>query len=165
MLSTSSRSSRNQRQHSVNDFRPCILKNQHEVRHRWLTIKQSATWLVKTTCDKIVTMSHNERQRSINNFLSCILDNLTAIERRIPTMSISAAFNGKHASDYIASASYIWAPTEHQQFLGRLRTLYINVLNFAVPISSFTRSVFGICPCIPLHKYACNVLQIWFFCL
>jgi len=78
-------------------------------------------------------------------------------------MNLPAAFNGKNASDDIASASYNWAPTEHQQFLWRLRTLYSNVLHCAVPKSGFAQSVFAICPCIQLHKYACNVLRIWFF--
>jgi len=165
MISTSSQYSPNERQQSVNDFRPCILENQSAVRHHWLIMGLSAAFLVKPACDKIVTMYQNERQRSINNFWSCILDNLTAIECRIPTISLSAAFNGKNASDDIASASYNWAPTEHQQFLWRLRMLYSNVLHCAAPKSSFTRSVFAICPCIQLHKYACNVLQIWFYCL
>ena len=164
MISTSSQCSPNERQLSVNDFRPCILENQRAVRHNCSIIELSAAFLVKTAWDKIVTMYQNERQRSVNNFWSCILDNLTAIERRIPTISLSAAFNGKNASDDIASASYNWVPTEHQQFLWRLRTLFSNVLHCAAPKSSFTRSVFAICPCIQLHKYACNVLQIWFYC-
>jgi hypothetical protein len=165
MLTTSSQCSPNERQQSVNDFRPCILENQRAVRHHWSIIELSAVFLVTTACDKIVTMYQNERHWSVNNFWSCILDNLTAIERRIPKMRLSAAFKGKHASDDIASASYNWAPTEHQQFLWRLRTLYSNVLHCAVPKSSFTRSVCAICPCIQLHKSACNVLQIRFFCL
>ena len=117
MLSTSSQFSPNERQQSVNDFRPCILENQRAVELNWLIIEISAVLLVKTACDKIVNMYQNERQRSVNNFESCILDNLTAIERRIPTMSLSAAYNGKNASDDIASDSYNWAPTDHQQFL------------------------------------------------
>jgi hypothetical protein len=165
MLTTSSQCSPNERQHNVNDFRPCMLENQHAVRHHWSIIELLAVFLVKTDCIKIVTMYQNERQWSVNNFWSCILDNLTAIERRIPQMRLSAAVKGKNASDDIASASYNWAPTEHQQFLRRLRTLYSNELHCAAPKSSFTRSVFAICPCIQLHKYACNVLQIWFFCL
>jgi len=165
MISASSQGSPNERQQNVNDFRPCILENQRAVRHNWSIIELSAAFLVKTACDKIVTMYQNVRQRSVNNFWSCILDDLTAIEHRIPTIRISAASNGKHSSDDIASASYSWVPTEHQQFLWRVRTLYSNVLDCASRKSSFTRSVFAICPCIQLPKYACNGLQIWFYCL
>ena len=165
MLSTSSKCSPNERQQSVNDYRQCILEKQRAVRHNWSIIELVAALVVKTACDKIVTMSQNQRQRNVNKFWYCILDILTAIERRIPTISLLAACNGKNASDDIASACYNWVPTEHQQFLSRLRTLYSNVLHCAVLKSSFTRSVFAICPCIQLHKYACNVLQIRFFCL
>jgi hypothetical protein len=165
MLSTSSQCSTNECQQSVNDFRPCIMVNQRAVRHDWSIIELSATLQVKTACDQIVTMSQNECQRSFNNFWSCILNNLTAIECRIPTINLLAAFNCKNASDDIASAFYNWAPTEHLQFLWMLRILYSNVLHCAVAKSCFTRSVIAICPCIQLHKYACNVLQIWFFCL
>jgi len=42
--------------------------------------------------------------------------------------------------------------------------LHSNELNRIVTELSLTRSVFSICPCIQLHKYACNVSQIWFFC-
>jgi len=43
----------------------------------------------------------------------------------------------------------------------RLRTLHSNRLHYAVPKWSFTRSVVGICSCIQLHTYPCNVLLIW----
>jgi len=85
-----------------------------------------------------------EPQRSLNNFPSCILDNLTEMERRYPTMNLSPAFVGENGSDDIASAYYNWVPTEHQQFLWRLRMLHSNELHCAVPKSSFTRSVFPI---------------------
>jgi hypothetical protein len=165
MLSSSSQCSTNESQQSVNDLRPWILEIQRAVRHHWSIIELLAAFLVKIACDKLVTMYQNESQRSVNNFWSCILDNLTAIERRIRTTRLLAAFNGKNASDDIASTSYNWAPTEHQQFLWRLRKLYSNELHCAAPKSSFTRSVFAICPCIQLHKYAWNVLQIWIFWL
>ena len=99
------------------------------------------------------------------NFWSCILDNLTAMEHRLPRMNLSAAFNGKNATDDVASSSYNWAPTQRQQFQWMLRTLHSNDLHCAVSKSSFTWSVFTICSCIQLPKYACNILQIWFFCL
>ena len=160
MLSRSSQCSPNERQQRVNNFGTCILDNQSALQHNWSIIKLLVAILVNTACDKIVTMSQNERHWSVNNFWSCIFYNLTAIECRIPTMTLTEAFNGKNASDDITSASYNWAPIEHQQFLSRLRTLYSNVMHCADHKSSFTRSVFAICPCIQLHKYACNVLQI-----
>jgi len=101
-----------------------------------------------------------ERHRSVNDFCSCILDNLTGMECRLSTMNLSAAFIGKNASDDIASASYNRVPTVCQQCLWRLRMLHSNELHCVVPKSSFTRSVLAICPCIQLHKYACNVLLI-----
>jgi hypothetical protein len=165
MISTSSQCSPNERQQSVNDFWSCILENQRAGRHYLKIIELSAAFLVKRACYKIVIMYQNGRQCSVNNVWSCILDNPTAIERRIFTTSLTAASNRKNASHDIASASYNWAPTEHQQFLGRLRTLHSNVLHCAAPKSCFTRSVFAICPCIQHHKYPCNVLQIWFYCL
>jgi len=163
MLSSSSQCSTNDRQQSVTDFRPCILENQLTVRHIWSIIELSDTLPVKIACNKNISMAQNEHQWRVNDFWYCILDNLTAIEHRIPTMRLSTAFNGINAIDNIASASYNWAPTDYQQFLRRLTMLYSNVLHCAVPKSSFTWSVFAICPCIQLHKYACNVLQIWFF--
>jgi len=78
-------------------------------------------------------------------------------------MNLSAACICITGCDNIASASYNWAPTELQQVSWRLRMLHSNELHCAVRESSFTWSVFAIWPCIPLHKYACNVLQIWFF--
>jgi len=122
--------------------------------------RQKCLWQDRNYVTKWASM---ERQRSINTFCCCILDKLTAMERRQPTMNLPAAFIGKNASDDIASDSYNWAPPHGQQFLWRLRTLHSNELHCAVPKTSFTRSVFAICPCIQLHKYAYNVLQIWFF--
>jgi len=69
MLSTTSlQRSTNERQQSLNDFRPCILETQRAVRHTGSIIEPSAAVLVKTACDKIVTMSQNERQLRVNNF-------------------------------------------------------------------------------------------------
>ena len=102
----------------------------------------------------------NEHQRSVNDFLSCILDNLRAVECRCPIFNVSAAFMGKNANDDIASASYNTVPTECQQFLSGLNTLRSNELHCVVPELNLTRSVFAICCCIQLRKYACNVSQI-----
>jgi len=107
----------------------------------------------------------NERQRSVNDFWSWILDNLRALERRYPIINFSAACTGKNASDDIASVSYNWAPTERWQLLWGLSKLHSNELHCIVTELSPTRSVFSVCPCIQLHKYACIVSQIWFFCL
>ena len=59
-------------------------------------------------------------------------------------MNPSAAIIGKDASEDIASASYNWAPAEHQHFFWRLRALHSDELHCAVPEASFTRSVFVI---------------------
>jgi len=155
----------NERQRSINNFWPCILEKARVVRRHWHIIELSAAILGNNACSKIVTLSQNERQQRVNDFWSCMLDHLTAMERRKPTMNSLAAFNGKNVSDDIASASYNWAPTQRQQCWWMLRSLHSNVLHCAVPKSSFTRSVFVIYHCIQLHIYACNVLQIWFFCL
>jgi hypothetical protein len=128
-------------------------------------IKLLAALLGKNAYDKIVTMSQNEHQQSVNDFWSCILDNLTAMECRLPTVNLSAAFIGKNASDDIASGSYNWVPTQRQLFWWMLRILHSNEVYCDVPKLSCTRSVFAICHCIQLPKYACNVLQIWWLCL
>ena len=151
-----------ERPRSVNDFWPCIMEEARIVRRHWLIIELSAAFLGKNASSKILTLSQNERQRSVNDFWSCMLDNLKAMERRWPTMNPLAAFNRKNGGDDIASATYNWAPTQRQQFWWMLRSLHSDVLHCAVPKSSFTRSVFAIYPCIQLHKYGCNVLQIWF---
>jgi len=153
MLSTASlQFSTNECLPSINDFRVWNLENQCAVEHNWSIIELLAALLVKTACDKIVTMSQHEHQRSVNHLWSWILDNLKAKECRISTMNLLAAWIGQNASDDITSAAYNWAATKHQQFLWRLRTLYCNVLTCAVPKWSFTQSVFAICPCIQLHK-------------
>jgi len=103
----------------------------------------------------------NECQQSVNNFWSWILDNLRAMERRYPIFNLSAAFIGKNSTDYIGSASYNSTPTEGQQFSWGLNTLHSNELHCVVPESSLMQSVFAICCCIQLHKYACNVSLIW----
>jgi len=126
-------------------------------------IKLSTAFLGKNCTYKIQTMSQNERQWSINNCWSWILDNLTTMECRYPTMNLLAAFKGTNSSDDIASTFYNWVPTQRQQFWWMLRILNSNELHYVVPKSSFTLPVFAIYPCIQLHKYACNVLQIWFF--
>jgi len=83
MLSmTSSLSPKNERQRSVNNFRPSILDNQGAMRPQWSTIVLLAAFLGKYAYDKIVTMSQNEHQQSINDWCAAILDNLTGMERR-----------------------------------------------------------------------------------
>jgi len=145
MLSTiSSLYPKNERQRSVNNFIPCIIKYQGALRLFWSIIELATAFLCKNAYEVIVTMALNERWRRVNNFWSCILDNLTAMERSKPTMNPSAAPIRKNASDDIASGCYNWAPAQRQQFLWRLRTLHSNELNCAVPKSSFMRSVFAI---------------------
>jgi len=107
----------------------------------------------------------NERQRSVNDVQSCILDNLRDMERRYLIINLSAALTGKNASDDIGSTSYNWVPTERQQLLWRLSELNSNELHRIVTEFGLTQSVSSICPCSQLHKYACMVSQIWFFCL
>ena len=109
--------------------------------------------------------SVNRASKSVKEFWACILNNLTSMECSWPTMNVSAAFIAINASADIASASYIWVPTECQQFPWWLSTLYSNELHCAVPKLSFMRSVISICSCIQHHKYACNVSQITSFCL
>jgi len=133
-----------ERERSVNNCMPCILKYEGVVRLSWSIIELSTAFLEKNAYDKIVTMSQNEPQRSVKDFWSCILQNLTAMERSIPTMNPSAARTRKNASDHIASPSYNWTPAVRQQVLWRLRTLHSNELHRAVPKSSFTQSVFAI---------------------
>jgi len=88
-----------------------------------------------------------ESQHSVHNFWFSILDNLLAIEHSQSTINLSAAFVGKNSSDDIASASYNWVPTEHEQFLWSRSTLHRNELCRTVLKLSFMRSVFAICPC------------------
>jgi len=106
-----------------------------------------------------------ERQQSVNDFWSCNLYIPRAIEQGSPTINLSAAIIGKNAIDDIVSASYNWAHTEHQQSLCGISMLHSNARHVVVHKMSFTRSVFSICPCIQLQKYACNVSHIWLFCL
>jgi len=78
-------------------------------------------------------------------------------------INLSAARTGTEASDNITSASYNWVPTEPLRFLWGLPKLHCNDLHCIVPTLSVTQSVFWICSCIQLHKYACNVSQVWHF--
>jgi len=105
----------------------------------------------------------NERQQIVNVFRSCMVDNRRAIDGCYPNTYISAAFMGKNASDNIASASYSSVPRQRQQFSEGHSTLDSNELLCMVPDLSRKRSVFSICHCIQLHKYSCNVSQIWLF--
>jgi len=100
---------------------------------------------------------------SVNHFWYCILHTVRAVERRYPIFNISAAFMGKNARDDIASASYNSAPMERQQFLWELNMLHSNELHCVVPELSLMQSVFAICCCIQLRKYASDVSQIWLF--
>ena len=117
-----------------------------------------------TEHQRSINGASTEHQRSVNNLWSSILDNPMAMECRQPTTNLSAAYIGKTASDNIIYAPYNSAPTDRQHFLWRLRMLHSNELHCTVPNWSFTQSVFSICPCLQLYKYACNVSQIWFFC-
>jgi len=148
---------------SVNDFRPCISEYNGAVRQHWSKIIQLAFILGTNACDTILTMSVNERQWSVNGSWSWIFNTLRAIECSKPAINPPAAFIGKNTSDDIASTFSSWAPTAHQHFLHRLSKLHSNGVHCAVPKLCFTRSVFAISPYIQLHKYACNVSQIWFF--
>jgi len=83
MLSTkSSLCPNNERQRSVNDFRPSIFENQGAMRPQWSTIVLFAAFLGNYDYDQIVTMSQNDRQRSVNDLWAGILENLTGMERR-----------------------------------------------------------------------------------
>jgi len=83
MLSaTSSLCPKNDRQRSVNNFRPSIWDIQGAMRPQWDIIVLLAAFLGKYDYSKIVTMSQNERQRSVNILCAGILDNLTGMERR-----------------------------------------------------------------------------------
>jgi len=48
---------KNERQQSINDFWPCILEIALAVRRRYAIIVLSATFLGKTSCNNIATMS------------------------------------------------------------------------------------------------------------
>jgi len=106
-----------------------------------------------------------KRQRYINNFWSCILHYVRAREGGQPIINLWAICMCKHASDNIAYVSCNWVRMESQQFLWRFNMLHGNELHCIVPKLNVTRSVFSICPCIQLHKYACNIWQIWLYLL
>jgi len=106
-----------------------------------------------------------EHQRSVNEFRSCIMHNPRAMEHSWSTINQLAASIGNTASDHITSTSYNWVPTEGEQLLWRFSMPHSNELHCGVPKVSFTRSVYSICPSIQLYKYACNVSQIWYYCL
>jgi len=165
LLTTSSLCPGNEHHQSVNNLRPSILENQRAMRLQWSILVLSATFVGNYTYDKIVTMFQNDRQRSVHHFWPCILDNVTGKECRCTTMNQLEACIGKNETDDIASAFYNWAPTVRELFMGRRRTLNSNTLHYAVSKWSFTWSVIVICPCIQLHKYACNVLLIWYISL
>ena len=115
MLSTtSSLCPKNERQQTVNNFRPSILENQGAMQPQWSTIVLLAAFLGKYAYEKIVTMSQTERQWSINDLCTGILDNRTGMECRYTTMILSTACIGKNASEDIASASYNSAPILRQ---------------------------------------------------
>jgi hypothetical protein len=72
----------NERQRSVNDFRPSILEIQWAMRPEWSIIVILASFLGKYAYDKSITMSQNERQQSVNDLCAAILDSLIGMERR-----------------------------------------------------------------------------------
>lgn len=113
----------------------------------------------------LLTATKNECQWSLNYFILCILDNPMAMERCYPIIKVSASLTGKNGADDIAAASYNWVSTKHQQCSWGLSRLHSNNLHSIVTELSLTQSVLSICPWIQLHIYACNVSQIWFFCL
>ena len=115
MLSTTSLlCPKNERQQSVNHFRPSILEIQGATRPQWCAIVQLAAFLGKYGYDKIGTMFQNDLQRSVNNLCAGIVDNLTWIEHRYTIMVQSTAIIWKNVSDDITSASSNSAPTLRQ---------------------------------------------------
>jgi len=83
MLSTTlSLRPKNERQRSVNDFRPSISENQGAMQPQWSTIVLLAAFLGKYAYEKILSMSQNDRQQSVNDLCAGILDNQTGMERR-----------------------------------------------------------------------------------
>jgi hypothetical protein len=84
LLTKSSLCSKNDRQWSINNFRPPNLDNHGTIQLHWSIIKLSATFWGKNAYNKIVTMSHNECQQSFNDFWGCILYNPTAINTDNP---------------------------------------------------------------------------------
>jgi len=149
-----------------------ILTHDHTIgrlsRHNWLwphrCYVQLAVFLGKNACANIETMSGNDLPRSVNDFWSWFLDTPRPMECSWPTNNHPAGWIGKNASDDIAWASYNRAPTKRQQCVCRHTKLHSNAVQCTVPKLCFTRSVFAICACIRLQKYACNVSQIWYIC-
>ena len=160
---------RNERQQGVNIFMPSIFEYQLAVWPHHSIMELLAAFLGKSAFCNIITMSYNERQPSVNR-ASTILDLATWIiqgqwDAANPRSTYRMPCCGKNTTYDIASAFYRWVPTESKQSLWRLSQLHSNGMHCAVPKLSFTWSVFSICPCIQLHKNACNVSHIWFFCL
>jgi len=160
---------KNEPQRSINGVRPCIIINQGALRRHCSVIELLAAFLDKSACSNIVTRSWNERQQSANG-ASTIFDLASWIIKwqwgvANPQSTYRQPLCGKNTSYNIASAFYNWVPMERTQSLWRRSKLHSNEVHCAVPKLSFTWSVFSICVCIKLHQYACNVSQIWFFCL
>ena len=149
----------------MKDYRPSTFENNKAVQPLLSIIVQLANNLGDNASNNIVTMSSYECQWSVNDFWSCIFDTLTAMERSYLTIHLLAALISKNATDDNASAFYNWVPMDYLLFGCSLSKVHSIEVYYPVPMLSFTQSILSICPCIELHKYACNVWQIWFFCL
>ena len=123
-----------------------------------------STYRMSLWSKMLVTISlpppNNESQWSVNDFWPCLLRTLRSTECCYPIFKLSASFMGKNSIDDISSSSFNSAPTECQQFVWGLNKLHRNHLHCVVPDLSLTQSVFAICYCMQLCKYACNVTQI-----
>jgi len=158
----------------VNTVRPSGFADEWALGTHCFAIELSAANLDKNACNNIVicpktsvNRASTEHQRS-NSVASTIFDLSSWIiqgqwDEANPQSTYWHPVCCKNTVYDITSAFHNWAPTEPQIFLWRLGRLHRNEVHCAVPKLSFMRLVLSICPCIQLHKYACNDSQILFF--
>jgi len=147
---------------SINNVWSCVLVDQQAMQWCEPIIELSAACMGDNGKDNIASTSYKWAPLESRWFLVLYLSDQRAMQWHSHKMEPSAAFMGKTASDDITTISKRYVLTERQPLLLGLSKLHSNELHCNDPKWSYQWSVFFICPCIELHKYACNVSQIWY---
>jgi len=150
---------------SVKHFWSCILDDRSAMQWHQPIFTIQAPFIGQNAGDNIATTSWKWASPEPQQFLVLDLVLSKWYATALTYNQSISCHQGKNASDDITTASSKWVPTEGQQFFGELIKLHSNELQCIVPKLTYKWSVFSICLCIQLHKYACNFSQIWLFLL
>ena len=141
------------------------MDTQSAVHWHWPIISVSAAFMGKNACDEIATTSQKCSSPEHHQFLVLHLGQSKGYGKALTHNQLIGDLYGQKC--YWRYRICLLQLSAHQAstILWVLSKLHSNELHRIVIELSLTRSVFSICPCIQLHKYACNVSQIWLFCL